>query len=91
MGLKAVSTFSGGNAPITNANFVDAETPTGTINSSNAVFTLAHAPNPASSLELYLNGILQTAGGVDYTLASATITYVVAPGTGSTHVAWYRF
>ena len=64
-------------------------TPTGTVNGSNKVFTLPDTPS-ANSLSLFLNGIYQTAGGVDYTLATATITYETAPPTGSTHQARYE-
>lgn len=71
--------------------FADAEVPTGAINSSNTVFTLAHTPSPAVSLQLFRNGVLQRAGGIDYTLATATITYVAAPTTGDTHVCSYRY
>ena len=72
------------------ADLTDSEVPSGTINGSNVTFTLANAPSPASSLQLFLNGLLQTAGGVDYTLSGSTITYGVAPETGDAHVAWYR-
>jgi len=71
-------------------NYTDNETPTGAINSSNVTYTLAAAPNPAASLDLYLNGVRQTGGGVDYTLSGLTITYVTAPSTGDAHVASYR-
>lgn len=72
-------------------NFADNETPTGLINDVNTIYTLTNAPNPAASLCLYLNGILQKAGGVDYTLVGNTITYVSAPQTGDTHLASYRY
>ena len=72
-------------------SYADAETPTGTINGSNAIFTLANSPSPATSLILIKNGAVQTAGGVDYTLSGLTITYVTAPADGSTHIAWYRY
>ena len=39
--------------------FVDGETPGGTINASNRTFTLASAPSPATSLDLYRNGLVQ--------------------------------
>jgi hypothetical protein len=68
--------------------FADGEAPTGTINSSNTVFTLAHTP--VGTMQLFRNGVLQTAG-IDYTLSTHTITYVVAPSTGDTHVCWYRY
>jgi len=69
---------------------VDSEVPTGTINGSNAEFTLAQTP-ATGSLHLYLNGVRQVAGGVDYSLTTNTITYVSAPVTGDTHLADYRY
>ena len=71
----------------------DAETPAGTVDGVNKVFTLAHTPAPALSLQLFLN-----AGGAGnyilqnglYGLAGNTITYTTAPIVGSTHLAWYR-
>ncbi len=73
------------------ANFSDEETPGGAINSANLIFTLIHPPFPVASLLLFYNGLLQKAGGADYTLAGSTITFVSAPTTGSTLLAWYRF
>jgi hypothetical protein len=54
--------------------FIDAETPAGTLDGSNASFILANAPNPSSSLALFRNGILLRQGG-DYTLAANAITF----------------
>jgi hypothetical protein len=73
------------------ATFVDAETPGGTINGANASFTLANTPNPAASLTLFLNGLLQDQG-VDYTLAANVITFATAatPQTGDHLLANYR-
>ena len=62
--------------------FVYRETPSGSVNGSNTSFTLAHAPNPASSLCLFLNGQLLTETE-DYTLSGSTITFVAAPDSGS--------
>src|SRR5262249_34979799 len=60
---------SGGpGASATSSLFSDAETPSGSINSSNTAFTLSNSPNPSGSLELYLNGQLLTSG-TDYTLS----------------------
>lgn len=89
MGLKAVANMFA--HPPAGYRFADAEVPTGTVNGSTTAFTLAQTPNPAASLVLVLNGITQTAGGTDYTLATNTITYVAAPPTGSIHEAWYRY
>lgn len=71
--------------------FAENETPTGTINGSNTVFTLAHTPAVANSLQVFLNGAYQTPGGVDYTLVTATITFVNAPPTGSILRAFYKY
>jgi len=70
--------------------FVDDETPSGTINGSNTVFTLANVPNPASSVEVFLDGMMQRAG-VDYSLSSATVTFTSAPISGAILRAYYRF
>ncbi len=73
------------------ANFVDAETPAGLLNGTNAVFTLANAPSPASSLELYRNGLLLRQG-LDYTLEGNVITFVsgAIPQPGDVLTASYR-
>lgn len=72
-------------------NFADNETPTGTINGSNVTFILGHTVSPAASLNCYENGVHQIAGGADFTLATATITYGVAPPTGSSLICNYRY
>lgn len=69
-------------------NFADGELPAGVVNGVNQVFTLAHTPNPTASLQLYV-GLIQRGGGNDYTLAGATITFIVAPA--SQPMAWYRY
>jgi hypothetical protein len=82
---------SGGGSGLGGA-FADSETPGGTINSSNTSFVLAHAPDPASSLTLFRNG-LRLSAGVDYTLASNVITFFVTttPQTGDRLAASYRY
>lgn len=75
---------------LSNSNFVDKETPSGTINGSNVTFTLAFTPVSGSE-HLYLNGVLQKPGaGNDYTISGATITYNNAPQTGDVLLASYR-
>lgn len=82
------TTSTGGVVP----NFADSETPGGLINGANVTYTLAHTPNPAASLECVENGLVQRIGaGTDFTLATATITYLTAPATGSTLVCYYRW
>ncbi len=56
--------------------YSDGEVPGGTVNGLNGSFTLAGTPL-GSSLQLYLNGLFQTAG-VDYTLTGATVQFTGA-------------
>lgn len=74
-------------------NFADNEVPSGTIDGTNVTFTLAHTPNPALSLELFKNGQEMIAGGADFTLATATITFTSAskPHSGDTLICSYRY
>ena len=73
------------------ATFVDAEVPAGTINGTNTVFTLAEAPSPASSLQLFRNGIRLKAG-LDFTLSGNTLQMASTsvPLTDDTLQASYR-
>ncbi len=79
---------SGGVLP----SFADGEVPSGSINGSNTTFTLANAPSPGTSLDLYLNGLLLKAGS-DFTLSSNVVSFltVSTPQTGDTLIASYRF
>ncbi len=70
--------------------FVDAETPSGTINGANNSYTLVQAPNPASSLDLFRNG-MRMAAGADYTLTGNAITFIaVVPQIGDVLLCSYR-
>jgi hypothetical protein len=71
--------------------FADAEVPGGAINGVNAIFTLAGAPLPASSLRVFRNGLLQKED-VDFVLAVNTITFtpVSIPQTGDILQVSYR-
>lgn len=72
------------------SNSADNEVPAGTIDGTNVTFTLANAPNPASALHLYRNG-LRLVSPTDYTITGNTITYANPPSPGDTHVADYSF
>lgn len=85
----ATHTYSCGT--VLTGTFADNETPSGTINGSNVTFTLAHTPSPAASLNCFENGVQQRAGGADFTLATATMTYGTAPPTGTTLICNYRY
>lgn len=70
---------------------IDEEVPSGALDGVNAVFTLAQAPNPASSLYLFING-LRMHSGVDFTLTGNTITLTgFIPGANQNMIASYRY
>ena len=76
----------------TQPSFVDGDSPAGIVDGSNTSFTLSGVPDPASSLAVYRNGMLQKLVQ-DYTLAGAsTIQFAAAdvPQPGDTLLAGYR-
>ncbi len=77
----------GGGSPL----FVDAETPAGTVDGSNAQFILLSAPSPVTSLSLYRNGVLQKQG-FDYALNGNVISFVApaVPQPADVLLASYR-
>lgn len=67
---------------LTTTKYINRETPSGSVNSSNTTFTLANTPVSGSEM-VFLNGVLQNPGaGNDYTISGGTITYLTAPTTG---------
>jgi hypothetical protein len=79
LGSTAVTFIQTNAAGLTNSNFADKETPSGSLNGSNTTYTLANTPVSGSE-HVYLNGVLQDVGaGNDYTISSATITMLTAP------------
>jgi uncharacterized protein YoxC len=86
-----ISTINSLSASNSNAVFVDAEDPAGTISGTNTAFTLAHTPAPSASLTLYRNGLAQTSG-VDFTLSGAAVTFNSGsiPQPGDVLEAYYR-
>ena len=66
------------NAQLILAKYIVRETPTGTKNGGNAAFTLTYTPVTGTEM-VFLNGMLQNAGGNDYSIATATITMTTAP------------
>jgi hypothetical protein len=71
--------------------FNENETPAGIVDASNATFTLAAAPVPASSLQLFRNGVLQKMG-LDYILSVNVVTFTTGaiPHPGDVLQAGYR-
>jgi len=67
---------------LTSSNFVYDETPSGTINGSNADFTIANTPT-SGTLRVFRNGLRVLQGsGNGYTLSGTTITMTTAPVSG---------
>lgn len=87
----ATSTHTFTCGTVLTGSFADNEVPSGTINGSTIAFTLLHTPSPTASLHCLKNGQLNYAAGADYTLATATITFVTAPITGTVITCDYRF
>jgi hypothetical protein len=86
---STANSSTGATAAIT---FVDSEIPGGNMNGTNMTFSLAAAPNPASSLKLFKNGLLLLQSS-DYALNGTTITFVstaIAPQAGDSLLAFYR-
>jgi hypothetical protein len=79
-----------GGGGLGSSNFVDKETPSGSVNGANTTFTLANTPT-AGSEHVFLNGLLLDAGaGNDYTISGGTITMLTAPLTGEKIRVSYR-
>jgi hypothetical protein len=83
----------GSSAPCGGAqpSFVDGDSPAGIVDGSNTSFTLSAVPDPASSLAVYRNGVLQKIVQ-DYTFTGGTVQFVAAaaPQPGDTLLASYR-
>ena len=72
-------------------DYVDGEIPQGALDGFNRVFTLSQTPQPASSLQVFRNGLLQKAG-LDYVLNGNVITFDAAavPQAGDILQCSYR-
>jgi hypothetical protein len=69
--------------------YADAEAPSGVTIGSTSI-GLAHTPSPAESLILVRNGVVLKSG-LDFTLATATITLTTAIVADEWFLAWYRY
>lgn len=89
MTMDASANFTIENSYVTDT-WVTRETPTGTVNGSNTDFTMAATPLSNTDC-IYLNGVLQNAGGAnDYTLSGAVITFNTAPESGDVILVNYN-
>lgn len=87
-----------GTGDLSDVTWISNETPAGTVDGDNAVFTLAAAPSPVASLILTKNGVVLYEG-TGYSLSGSTITfatgYVPVPPVGLDTIgdlirAWYQ-
>jgi hypothetical protein len=71
--------------------YIDGDAPSGIVDGSNAVFALTGTPNPAGSLAVYRNGLLQSPG-VDYNVSGRNVQFTgaAAPQPGDTLLTSYR-
>ena len=93
VGAGVVATATGNNTTVTisgGGTSSPASVPTGTINGSNTVFTLANTPIVGTE-RVYLGGARQQGGGGDYTISGATITFNIAPPTGIILIVDYSY
>lgn len=81
-------------SPGSSASIIWNEVPSGTMNGSNATFTLAQAPD-ATKIILSLNGlILRPGASHDYTVSGSTVTLTaqaVKPESGDSLLATYAY
>ncbi|HLH01588.1 MAG TPA: hypothetical protein VKX25_02375 [Bryobacteraceae bacterium] len=84
-----LTNFMSSTTPTTNAAFVDAETPAGTMNGTNSAFTVSKTP--LNGFALFRNGLLQSPG-VDYTISGTGVTFLPNSVPKSTDIlsAFYR-
>jgi hypothetical protein len=71
-------------------SFADSETPSGTIDGVNKIFTLKKSPSPHLSLQLFKGPAIQIQGA-EYTLARNVVTFTAAPAALTVLRAWYRY
>ena len=82
---------SSGTCGWSSTSFVDGDTLSGLVDGTNTAFGLSATPNPATSLAVYRNGVLQKAAQ-DFTVSASTVTFLTAstPQPGDTLLASYR-
>jgi len=57
------------------------ETPGGSVNGANLIFTLSQTPLENDAVDVFLDGLKQIIT-TDYTVSGLTITFITAPATG---------
>jgi len=74
-----------------NVGFIDAETPTGTLDGVNGAFALSHVASPPSSVAVYRNGV-RLSSGTDYTITGSALNFLSGqtPQQGDILLCSYR-
>ena|ERR1035437_3970417 len=75
--------------PIIASIAINEEIPTGTINGTNATFTLVHIPK-IGSLKMIINGLMLKLTD-DFTVTGNTVTMIQIPWTGCNFLANYNY
>jgi hypothetical protein len=70
--------------------FAMGEQLTGTVDGSNTSFSIANTP-ASSKVMVFRNGMLQVAGGTDYTLTGTSVSFASAPASGDDLRAVYFY
>jgi len=80
-----------GQVHITGPNFADAEVPVGDVDGVNLTYTVAHTPNPPTSVRVYINGLRQALQY--YSVAGNNVTFTAGDGPQANDQIWmdYRF
>lgn len=83
LSIDASGNLNAASATIPASAFVDNAT-IGTGDGTTTAFTLPSAPNPSTSLKVFIGGVKQFPGtGNDYTISGATLTFLTAPFSGA--------
>jgi hypothetical protein len=83
-----IEVSSGGGGGIDPANYIVREIPSGALNGTNTVFTLANTPVAGKEM-VFRNGLLMDSGGWDYTISGNTITFNTPPSSTSRILVTY--
>lgn len=87
---QAVKTYLAGQVADNAVGFVDYEVPAGTIDGTNATFTLAGVANPPESVHIYINGLRTPVSSVTPGASNTTVVLAAAPSTGDVIASDYR-
>lgn len=82
--------LSGGAGAGLAVQFAMGEQLSGTVDGSNTSFSIAHTP-AGSKVMVFRNGLMQVAGGTDYTLSGTSVTFASAPSSGDDLRAVYFY